>query len=145
MYCTKQRLSISCQFLWKKSSINCILARWQGSVSNDFGITRHVSPAVLLSPPPPSLIMWIGFPWAMRCPVSIFGLVLCWWLYRRVTTKHRTDCSILKVRGTGLSSSTAYISLAMPAMFQSKRKLAEEMLSRSALSCLHAICVPLLS
>lgn len=29
----------------EKGSINCILAQWQGSISNDFGIIRHVSPA----------------------------------------------------------------------------------------------------
>lgn len=38
-----------------------------------------------------------------------------------------------------------HIPLAMPAMFQSKRKPAEEMLSQGSLSCFHAIRVPLLS
>lgn len=104
--------------------------------------SRDISPTVLFPPPH---IMRIGFPSATRCPVCIFGLVLdqpcC-----KGRPKHRGRLFYFKSqRNRSKLVDCLHIPLAMPAMFQSKRKPAEEMLSQGALSCFHAIRVPLLS
>lgn len=84
--------------------------------------------------------MRIGFPWAIRCPVCIFGLVLDWpclkgrawnWLPCFKSWRNRSklvDC--------------LHIPLAIQVMFQSQKAPTEEMLSRGTLSCYHAIHVP---
>lgn len=87
--------------------------------------------------------MRICFPWATRCPVCIFGLVLDWPRCKG-GTKHRGRLFYFKSRGNRSKLvHCLHIPLAMPAMFQSKRKPAEEMLSQGLLSCFHAIRVPL--
>lgn len=85
-------------------------------------------------------IMKICFPSAMRCPVCIFGLVLDW-PYRNGRAKHRGRLFYFKVKNRFVLVDCLHIPLAMWAMFQSKRKPAEEMLSLGAHSCFHTIRV----
>lgn len=89
--------------------------------------------------------MRIVFPWAMRCPVCILGLVLGWPCCRR-KTKHGEWLVYFKSReNRSKLVGCLHTPLAMPAMFQSKRKPSEEMLSKAAHLYCHAIRVPLLS
>lgn len=89
--------------------------------------------------------MRIGFPWAMRCPVCIF------WAGTRLAVPQRRNQTqgppvlFKSQRNRFELVDCLHIPLAMWAMFQSKRKLTEEMLSEGALSCFHAIHVLQLS
>ena len=81
-----------------------ILAQWHGSISNDCGITRHVSLDMFFSPLDED---WFPLSNEMSCLHFWAGTRLA--LPQRKNQTQGLAVSILKVRGTGLSSSTAYI------------------------------------